>query len=234
VNYKNRIETLQHKGIITEEHAASLKETVDSSPPSLAKPKQSYRLVWGGVVMLMLLLFCGVTLSMSSSIEHVEDVSIMLNAPNSSGIQAWSLVIWILLLGVLAGYLLLSLLAYHRHAAFWALYREIIYLRAAVSAAELITQELLAHLERLLGEDYLHQLQLEEKQRESLIVNHHHSYNEATLFVMETYRESLEEHQADQKHLSILEEECRQRSVSFPDTLARLAGALPPCTGGER
>lgn len=222
MNYKERIEALIDKGIMTEEQATRLNHSI-SIPQIETTQKRSYTMQWIGALLALLIGIYWVTTNTQTQ-PRVENVSEILNTPASAGIQTGSQMMMIVLLGLVVGYLILYVIAFRRHGYLLNLHRDISFFRKAIHVGELFKKELSQKLETLLGNAYTHKESLESQAMIQL-----ESDDQTTQLVIQTYKEVEYDLKAQKEQLLWLEAECSKRTQHFPDTLALLVGKFPPC-----
>ncbi len=221
MNYKERIEALQQKGIFSEAQAEKLASSFEAP---VEKEQTEERKRWTldivGAVLLAAVLFytLGALLTDTPS-TAVENVSDTLNSVSTSGIGSGSTALLIVLFTGSLFYLFLYLLAHQRYHKAIRMIEEKKVLMQTLHHSEVMKKELGEKMEILLKQ---------EGRRADIEIASDEMQSDK-VFVMSVFREREEEIQSKKESLSKLETACQAYLKTFPNSLALLVAKLPEC-----
>jgi len=200
VNYKERIEALQRKGIFSEAQVEKLSESFEPQrEEQTLKRSRSWTLNLAGLILFNIIILYAVIGYFTASISPVvEDVSANLNQVSTSGIGSGNTFILVLLFVAVLLYVILYLLAQKKYNDAWALLQKKEILIQTLHHREVMKKELAG-----------------KKSDE--------------VYVLTLCSEIDDEIKNIQESLSEVEEACRSYLKKFPNTLALLVGKLPEC-----
>jgi hypothetical protein len=205
VNYKQKIETLKRNGILNEDQAQRLSNSLKESSNTQTIIKRKYTLEMVGALLLLLAgVYIILLVGMGSDASIVENTAKTLNSPIDSGLHPVNSFMMLLLFITLFAYLLLYLLAHNRYNALKNLDEQKQGLYQLLHNSEVMKVELNTKINT----------DTQKIQKEYLI---------------EFYAELEEEILSYKNQLAFLETKCLQQQNSFPNTLARLVGKPPQC-----
>jgi len=211
MNYNERLLQLRKKGILSDDQAERLSDSLEVSlTQSTPLVKKNYMLESIGIVLLAAVtLYLFIVIGTTDQITEVEDVAVTLNSATNASIGVVNSFILILILACIVMYGGLYLYAYNRFKAFVHDAEEVVALKEHLYQLDVMIDAVKPRLEKLLdaqGFDMSDTMKV---------------------YVMETLKELEERRYKKQEELIFLEAEQRQKKEQFPDSLAGLIGKLP-------
>jgi len=177
-----------------------------------------------------ILLYIIIAVSHSSQNDIIQDVSTTLNQTQAvatmPAVSSFMIMLFVLLGGL---YIVLYLWAHNRFNACQKRVRDINVKKASMRHALLMKKELVPKLEAYLSQHMGYKKEIKEKSLNQVISLAIGEADDASQWLMHTYKEVQLTLKEERDTLAFLEEECQHSRQTFPDNLAKLIGKLPPC-----
>ena len=209
MNYKERVTELRKKGILSDDQAHRLANSLEKSPIDTPSPKKRYWLESVGIVLLLgVTFYLFIVIGVTEPSTEVEDVATTLNSTTTAGIGVIDSFMVILILITIILYGTLYLYAHNHFKAFVRRAEEMVALKESLHHLDVMIDTLKPRLEKLLDAEGT-------------------ALSEVTkVYAVETLKELEERRFMQQEALALLEAKQRQKKEHFPDNLAGLVGEL--------
>lgn len=231
VNYNDKIEELKNRGIFSQAQAQKLSSSFEKSSKQEVKiEKKRYFEIVGLGLFGFILLYIIIAVSRSSQSNIVQDVSNTLNQTQAvatmPAASEFILIVFVLLSGL---YIVLYLLAHNHFNAYYKNVRDINVKKASLRHALQLEKELVPKLEAYLSQHMNYNKEINKKRLNQIVSLDRDDADDASQWLMRSYKELQLTLKEEREILAFLEEECQRSRQTFPGNLAKLIGKLPAC-----